>query len=368
MTSQKKIITTLLFYVDKIGDITDKILLKSPNIASARIQLVPALKAAQNLDLEPKIYSIHSNNPSDLCKLLPSKICLVGKMSANTKELSEGMALANLAAISRLKRMGCTVVIQYSDNLLDDNYSISEFYKDLFAAADYVVYPSKTLFELSRKYLNPNCSAAIIHDPWQLEKYHSPRKVEKGQPYRIIWFGSNKNIDYLIKALPSLIAKSPQDNKFELTILGLPLAHKRVKYFLKHFPSIRENWIFRLVRWDNANQPIQLESEITRANIAVIPSDPKDKRKAGVSHNRLVDSLRGGCITIASPMESYKELSSIALLGDDMGELLLTALTNYDDYRNRILTNRREMLDKFNPEHNYNCWSIFFKKVLSDNL
>ena len=42
--------------------------------------------------------------------------------------------------------------------------------------------------------------------------------------------------------------------------------------------------------------------------------------KAGVSHNRLVDSIHGGWVTIPSPIKSYLELSDLALLADNFGK------------------------------------------------
>ena len=37
------------------------------------------------------------------------------------------------------------------------------------------------------------------------------------------------------------------------------------------------------------------------------PIKPNDALKVGVSHNRLVDSVRSGCVPVASEMPSYLE-------------------------------------------------------------
>ena len=84
----------------------------------------------------------------------------------------------------------------------------------------------------------------------------------------------------------------------------------------------------------------QLEREIARAQISILPSDARDPLKFGVSHNRLVDSIRGGCVTIASPMGSYLELEELALLGNNFGELLNNAVENY-----------RKIMGATNPEN-----------------
>jgi hypothetical protein len=118
------------------------------------------------------------------------------------------------------------------------------------------------------------------------------------------------------------------------------------------------------VPWNVRNQPNQLESEIKRAHIAIIPSDPNDLRKAGISHNRLVDAVRGGCIAIASPMESYKELEKISILGNNFAELLDTVLEKYEDYCQNLIRHREELIRKFSPEQNILAWTNFWEKII----
>ena len=82
--------------------------------------------------------------------------------------------------------------------------------------------------------------------------------------------------------------------------------------FLQVFTSCKRPWSLELLAWDNHNQPEQLENVLGSAHFAWLPSDPTDALKAGVSHNRLVDSVLSGCIPVASEMKSYLELSKIA--------------------------------------------------------
>ena len=124
--------------------------------------------------------------------------------------------------------------------------------------------------------------------------------------------------------------------------------------------------MFRLVPWQIKYQPIQLENEIKKAHIAIIPSDPSDPLKAGVSHNRIVDACRGGCIAIANPMQSYKDLSDITLLGNNMTALLNEATHNYPKYCKNLTNKREELLKKFDPKVNQLSWLNFWKDCLDN--
>ena len=181
---------------------------------------------------------------------------------------------------------------------------------------------------------------------------------------RVIWFGSNKNVDYLINCLPELLKTWKPERNCELTILGQNYALSEVKSALENIKGPFPKWKFRLVPWMLDKQPLQLESEITRAHVALIPSNPDDPQKSGVSHNRLVDAVRGGCITIASPMESYTEIPGIALLGDNISELFNNAEENYDELSQTLFTGREKKIHQFNPEKNKEEWIEFWKEIL----
>ena len=92
------------------------------------------------------------------------------------------------------------------------------------------------------------------------------------------------------------------------------------------------------------------------AHLSWLPSDPSFGLKAGISHNRLVDSLRSGCIPIASEMQSYLELRKVAVLGSDHGSLINQVVRQY-----RRLTAKHEQfrvseLERFSPHINSQRW------------
>ena len=356
-------LTALSYYVDRHGDVTDRVFSTKGggSIASGRLQFHPALVAARQLDFDIKSYSLHSDRPSDVLKAEIGDLCLVGKMSANTKEHVKSMIIANMEYLTRAKNKGSKIIIQYSDNLLARKDMIGDFHRDLISFADHIVYPSRKLHELTSKHLPPSSDFSIIRDPWQVPELVEPRELNTDEPLRLIWFGSNANIHYLVNSIPDITRIKSKRTNIILTILGGDFSHQK---FTNYYNSLSEKitgWTFELVRWDIHNQPNQLISELSKAHIAFIPSDPNDPMKAGVSHNRLVDALRAGCVPIASPMDSYLELQDMSLLGTSMADLLKKALTNYDALRLKIKNNACHKLSVYDPKNNLKSW----KKLLS---
>ena len=372
MTPKKETnkIISLAFYTNQIGNVTYKF--NTPNavlsMASDRMQFKPALDAALNLGFKSEIHSLHSESYSDILKLEKADICLVTKMSANTNKLNQSMTIANLAALTLLKNRGAKIVVQYCDNIFANtshkqDSSLIRFYECVFAMADTVTFPCEKLKQMTAKYLNSNIHTFVINDPWQLSQYYAPRKLVSNQRCRLIWFGNNKNLSYLLKKLQSIINDAPQELDFLLTIVGRKEALELTRKHIQHIGFNQPNWRLKLVEWSEREPIKQLEEELAKSHISIIPSDPNDPLKAGVSHNRIVDSIRAGCVTIASPMESYLEFSKLALLGDNFGELLNKAIANYDSYCKNIINLRREKLKTFSPEHNSKCWENFWISV-----
>ena len=363
----ENLITGLAFVQNISGDITH--LFESPyglgSMASARLQLLPAIRASRKLGINVQMISLHSKKPKDFFHIKPSKACIVGKMSANETSSIQEMVVANLAAITRLKNNNSKIIVQSCDNHFATNDIISEFYKDIYLLADHIIFPSSQLLYLCRQYAKVDATQLhVVSDPWQIRKAYPVKELLDSEAIKIIWFGSNKNIVYLCQILPSLLQSMPKDYKYEITILGQKRAHDHILHLYSQIKDRFPNWVFRHVLCDYRKHPSQLEEELSRAHISLIPSDPKDPLKSGVSHNRLVDSLRAGCITIASPMESYKELSKIAILGSNFADLLWYAISNYKNCTKLLIKHRETSLNQFSPEINEKNWEILMKKIL----
>lgn len=336
-------------------------------LASTRIQLGPAIRAATELDLKADIRNIRSENPDYLNTINQPTICIFGKLSHPDKQYAKRIAIANLAAIPILKRKSIPIVISYSDNLATHEDSpIAELYRSLLWHADAVIYPCQAMAALGKAWYDKKNSPSewIIEDPCQMQKAPFPH-LSQQQPCKIIWFGHSSNASHLFKEIPLLAEQCDSWNSFELTILSDPeTARKAQKIFLKC--KAKRKWIFRFRQWDTSRQPEQLQKELERAHIAVIPSDPKNPRKSAASHNRAVDAISAGCMTIASPLQSYIELQKVLLLTHNFAASINQGIREYERLTDKWSRTRDEHLKRFSREENQQKWKKLFSKMITN--
>ncbi|WP_186587243.1 hypothetical protein [Synechococcus sp. A15-28] len=366
----KKIIC-LSFIENKSGEkLSELINKKSSNasLASFRLQMYPALIAAKTLNFDRSLWSMHSAHPDDFLHLGNASICLVGKMSTTDELLSHSMAMANLAAISRLKRKGTHISLLYCDHQIIKQNNIAELYSDLIYYADSIIFPSVAMQKLASAYIRKNLCQYVIRDPWQIKNLKDYRKKMGDKAYTIGWFGAPNNTAYLCNALKQI--KDPALLRMKLTFrfLGRPISHELIKVTIQDKAFAKSKWKFEMITWDNNSQPQQLENFLSKIDIAVIPSDPEDPAKIGVSHNRLIDSIRSGCIPIASPMPSYKELSKICLLGKDFNQLLKAAILNYDRLCDKYSIYREKLVSPFDPATNIKNWELILRDIQKNTM
>ena len=326
-------------------------------LASSRIQLEPARRATEQLGITPVIRNIRSEKPDFLTTIGTAKFCILGKLSHPDKDFASRIAIANLAAIPILKRRKIPIITTYSDNLASlGEGPISELYQSLLWNSDVVVYPCNAMSKLGRKWYDPSIKPAewIIEDPWQVEE--KPFKAMKHEEAcRIIWFGHSTNAIYLINELNNILGSCDSWNEYELTVLSDEETGKLIHSKFHQIPK-RMPWKFRFSKWEANSQPTQLNEELNRAHIALLPSDPSNTRKSAASHNRAVDSIQGGCMTITSPLDSYIELKKLLLTTNDFADMLNAGIKDHNRLTNKWRQTRRDMLKQFSPEENLQCW------------
>ena len=334
-------------------------------LASNRIQLEPAKKAVIEMGFAPKLLNLRAEKPNCIQLLGKPSCCIVGKLSHPDETFALNILLANLAAISILKSQSIPIIVNYSDNLAaSSNSAVASLYRSLLWHADAVIYPCQAMQQLGNPWLTPNNPAQgwIIEDPWQVEA-HPYRPLKPDEPCRIIWFGHSSNAQYLLKELSKLLQSCRTHVSYELTILSDSGTQKRIEQQIQKLPYGKP-WTLRCISWDSKSQPKQLIQELTRAHIAIIPSDIQDTRKLAASHNRAVDAIQAGCMVIASPLPSYKELKKLLLLSEDFGESINTGIQQYSRLTSKWLTYRESNLKRFSPSSNTVKW----KNVIGNNI
>ena len=110
------------------------------------------------------------------------------------------------------------------------------------------------------------------------------------------------------------------------------------------------------------DQPSQLNRALGQAHLTLIPSDTKNIWKVGVSHNRLVDSIQGGCIAVASAMQSYQELSQISLVGENFPLMINASISQYDRLSRKYHALRDTQLSRFMPSQIEYSWCNLFRQ------
>ena len=152
------------------------------------------------------------------------------------------------------------------------------------------------------------------------------------------------------------------ERKYEITILSEFRALKKFKHsWDKLAPP--NHWRLRTVLWNQLDQPVQLERELFNAHITLLPSDPLDCRKCGVSHNRVVDSVRGGCIPIASPMDSYREIQQSCILTSNFSHTIKLVIDKYNIIAAHLNNSRSKILEEFSPEVNKKRWEFILREI-----
>ena len=205
-------------------------------------------------------------------------------------------------------------------------------------------------------------TVTVIVDPWSVKLNTYNRK--KNTFLRAAWFGSGSNIPYLLRELPDLLNRTNINKPINYSILTSGKCIGIIKKFASTIKINPERAKLEFITWDINDQPKQLEDLLQNSDFALIPSNPNDPMKSGVSHNRLVDASRSGCIPLASPMMSYLELQKIAIIGTDYPRMLEFAYQNKDRLIRKYGTLRDSIIKKFSPEKNLQNWKHLLQEVL----
>lgn len=344
-------IKTLLIITNG-GDLTDPSALS----ASQRIQLKPALTAAMNCGYQIQQQNFSPQNVfSSENRLLPA-ITIVGKLSlAETDSLLQ-VASATIARLAIYKAKKIPIILTYNENKAIYKDMIGNFYRDLITLSDHYIVPTNKLYSEIINLGADSRNCHVINDPWQVS-FFNYKEISEESVFKIIWFGHETNLRFLFNILQGIISNCHKSSKYSLTILtnehGVELSRNFISNLKLYGLS---TWKIHIVTWNNFDQPRQLNEELNNAHLSIIPSDPSDPRKCGVSHNRIVDSIRSGCLVCASPMESYKELEEISILGEDFVKMIDYAYSNYNNLISTYRKKRKNLIERFSPKISIKSW------------
>jgi len=220
------------------------------------------------------------------------RILLIGKIGANDLALR---SIRWLESIDRVKRTGGTVVCDYTDHHLGFESSMTEFYRKALALSDAVVVPSEAMAEL----IQPICRLPTFVIPDAIESPTISPSVPQDSSRSILWFGHGSNLEYLLRWIAEFECSLGRWS-LVLRILVDPHSVERLKQtrLISRMPFkvLVDTW--------------SLGAMIDAARVSdlcIIPSDPSDPKKRGVSSNRLLTALSLGLPVGADRIASYQE-------------------------------------------------------------
>jgi len=344
------------------GNCTQSILSGRFLRASTRLQLRPALQAAQTLDDASWVLSLQDAPHKLLAELGQPRACLFSKLISQDPLRQYQLATTALAVAARMKAKGVPLVLMYSDHHAAEAGVAADLMRDLLRLADLTVFPSRSLQAITQASGYCQSEQTVIEDVCLLPAQPF-RPLVAEETLQLIWFGHRSNAGYLVDQLP-LLLQAKVTQPVQLTVLTEAALLPKLKPLLQQQPTPK-NWRYRLKAWDPHNQPAQLSGELNNAHICWLPSDPQNPRKAGASHNRLVDALTSGCLSLASPLGSYRELAAITLLGDRFDQLLTQAVREHERMIQRCTSQRDALLQRFQPNANHSRWRKILQRLAS---
>ena len=309
--------------------------ISSSDLASTRLRLGTLLKSNNLKQLEVTFGSSIKNNPA---------MIMIGKPSFLAGDILEDLWLSQ---IIKNKTNGSKIILDYTDDHLNDISSTSNFYYQYLPYIDAAVTSSLYLKKALQKHFQGHIE--IITDP--IEVPISKPHCKTNETVNILWFGHASNIDYLKD-----IVSQWKDLKTKL-ILNILTNEDGMIIFKKNQPSIPKNLSINIMRWSR-------DAMINTAkfcNLCIIPSNPNDLKKAGVSSNRLITALALGLPTAADNLNSYNEFKDYFI--DIRSEAFDLLLNHPNNYNHLVTKAQQRIIPNFTQDKIGLEWVKFFSSL-----
>jgi hypothetical protein len=206
-----------------------------------------------------------------------------------------------LMQIAHARSRGAQIFLDYTDHHIGFKSVMTDFYVNALKETTLVICPSNQMQTMLEGYmLGRECSAKpamrVIADVIEIEVTKPKTKIN--DPVNMLWFGHNTNIIFLVKFLSERLpaVKNPKN----LLILT---NEQGVHQFQTLNPRIPNHIKINFAPWSISN----MQQAAAYCDLCLIPSDPEDPRKSGVSPNRLITALGLGLPTAADNLKSYEE-------------------------------------------------------------
>jgi hypothetical protein len=276
------------------------------------------------------------------------RLCIVGKLFLDVRPADW------LATCVRARESGAKLILDICDYpFAQKPPDVVRFYEEALRLADAVTVNSARMAELMRQHASQVPQViedAILAAPRRPE--FAPAKV-----LELLWFGHINNVRYLERMMDALIAYSAKQ-RCRLTIVtepgqGLEQAVQRIT------AACAPQFSARFTPWSLEAARIALR----QCDLVLIPGDPVDPLKSGVSSNRLAEVLQSGRVPVASPLASYLPFGESAWLGDDLVAGITWAMANRGEVQVRIKRGQAQVVARLAQEAIGKQWCRLFGEL-----
>jgi hypothetical protein len=186
----------------------------------------------------------------------------------------------------------------------------------------------------------------VVEDPYE-SIAAQPVRTRSGSTPALCWFGNlgAPNAKGLRDALAAL-ARDSGGIGCRLELVAGEQARPLGMEIAAAVSAGNPNWSVAYTVWS----PAAAEAAIARSDFVILPQEHGTPWGRVKSHNRLVETIRGGRLAIASPIPSYLELGEYAWVGEPLGAGLRWALQHPEDAATRVASGQRYVAERFSPE------------------
>lgn len=278
------------------------------------------------------------------------RLCVIGKLFLDVHPADW------LAVCLRARESGAKVVLDVCDYpFVRRPPDVVRFYEEALRIADAVTVNSARMVELMAQHSGA-LSPQFIEDAI-LSVQRRP-EFAPGKTLELLWFGHINNVPYLERMMQALDAYSASQ-RCRLTMVTEP-GHGVEQAAQRITSHCAPRLSARFVAWSLDAMRLALR----QCDLVLIPGDPSDLLKAGVSSNRLAEVLQAGRLPVASPLASYLPFGEGAWLGDDLVAGVRWAMANRGEVLARIRRGQTQVAERLTAEAVGGQWSRLFEGLV----
>ncbi len=328
--------------LDDIAGAAPETALLNSHLASVRLRTWVAVEAWQRAGHRNLFAAPDDAGSMAKIDFAGVRVCIVGKLFMDVRPADW------LAACIRVKEAGARLLLDICDYpFAQKPPEFMRFYEEALRLADVVTVNSARMAEMMAGHMAGK-SPLVIEDAI-LSAARRP-EFAPDKVLELLWFGHINNVRYLERMMDALIQYSATQ-RCRLTLVteagqGLEQAVQRIN------ANCAPRFEARFTPWSLESTRMALR----RADLVLIPGDPADPLKSGVSSNRLAEALQAGRMAVASPLSSYRPFADAACLGDDLVAGIRWAMANRGEVMQRIRRGQLLVAERLSQESISRQW------------